>query len=869
MFKHFVGTITLTMLVIWVAGCAGDQPTATPTPPTATTTLAMLSATPSATPIPPTDAPEPTGVLPTAAPLPPLSGSGGGVLAFTSERDGEGDIYVMNADGSDQRRLTGDPAYDGWPTWSPDGAQIAFCSTRSGNPDIYVMDADGGNVRQLTQHNANDIWPEWSPDGTKIAFPSRRDGNFEIYVIDADGTNLKRLTNTPAHEDFPAWSPDGTQIVFSRTEGDDGTYVMNADGSNERRLLDFRIFEPAWSPDGAQIAFGSDHEGFRGIYVMDADGSNVQKLSNTRAGENCPAWSPDGMRITFASWRGGDGEIYLMNVDGGDLQQLTDNWSADEFPAWRPVATVASSPGASSLGDIWTRPADGMEMVYVPGGEFQMGSSDAEVDVALGMCNTYYSDCERAWFEVEQPVHTVELDSFWIDRTELTNGQYQQCVEAGACDPPRDTGSDTRSAYYGDSAYDDYPVVNVDWHQADAYCTWVGGRLPTEAEWEYAARGPEGRRFPWGDEYDGTKLNSCDVNCKYDWAEEVFDDGYADTAPVGSYPSGASWCGAFDLAGNVWEWMADRFGEYSFERQINPTGPTSGTSRTLRGDAADGTRSVSRSAARHGMAANRAYQYTGFRCVIPSREVGEDPGITFVHDTSTVIGLYADEGAAEPCVTAATRMFEWMGYTVEQIFAATVNDEEIDRFDLLYFPGGSSDPFKEDISVEGKDKIRQFVESGGCFIGTCAGALFAAEQPIWKGQVEDGEALALFPGTVEGPIPDIYTDPEHGMCQVNLEPHTITNGMQESLQILYYNGPFFKPNADAEVAIIGRYQIGGEPALVASEYGRGRVFLTGPHPEWEEDDDRDGVDYFDRFDDQGSDWDLMQNGARWCLHEID
>jgi TolB protein len=258
------------------------------------------------------------------------------LIAFTSERDGNSEIYVMNPDGTGPQRLTDDPAYDAWPTWSPDGSQIAFMSERSGNPDIYVMDADGSNVRQLTQHPANDIWPEWSPDGTRIAFPSRRDGNFEIYVIDADGSNLQRLTNTPGHEDFPAWSPDGTQIVFSRIEGDDGTYVMNADGSGERQLLQFHVLEPAWSPDGTRIVFASDHEGFRAIYVMDADGSNLQRLSQTRAGENCPDWSPDGMQITFASWRDGDGEIYVMDADGSNLQKLTDNRFEEEFPTWRP-----------------------------------------------------------------------------------------------------------------------------------------------------------------------------------------------------------------------------------------------------------------------------------------------------------------------------------------------------------------------------------------------------------------------------------------------------------------------------------------------------------------------------------------------------
>jgi pimeloyl-ACP methyl ester carboxylesterase/dipeptidyl aminopeptidase/acylaminoacyl peptidase len=278
----------------------------------------------------------------------------GQVIAFTSERDGNSEIYVMNADGSNPQRLTDDPAYDAWPTWSPDGSRIAFMSDRSGNPDIYVMDADGSNVRQLTSDPANDIWPEWSPDGRRIAFPSRRDGNFELYVINADGTNLQRLTNTPGHEDFPAWSPDGTKIVFSRIEGDEGTYVMAvpdgtaADG-DEQQLLDFPVLEPAWSPDGTRIAFGSDQEGFRGLYVMDADGGNLQKLSSTRAGENCPAWSPDGAWIAFASWRDGDGEIYVMDADGVEqgsrnLQKLTDNRFEEEFPAWRPQP----SPGEGS-----------------------------------------------------------------------------------------------------------------------------------------------------------------------------------------------------------------------------------------------------------------------------------------------------------------------------------------------------------------------------------------------------------------------------------------------------------------------------------------------------------------------------------------
>jgi Tol biopolymer transport system component len=389
--------IVLTVL----ASCVVAEPPTTSVPGTDSTVPAMETAIRSPTAAPPQYPPE----------------SSGDMIAFTSDRgDGEGDIFVMNADGSDQRRLTNGPSYDAWPAWSPNGSQIAFTSARNGNADIYVMDADGTSLQRLTDDVESDFWPDWSPDGTQIAFVSRRDGNSELYVVDVEGSSLQRLTNTPGREDFPAWSPDGPRIVFSRIEGNDGTFVMDADGSNEQRLLNYPVLEPAWSPNGTRIAFGSDHGGLRAIYVMDADGSNLQKLSNTRAGENCPDWSQDGTRITFASWRDGDGEIYVMDADGSNLQKLTDNRYEDEFPAWRPQSPtlgVLKPPARPLLGDTWSRPSDGMIMVYVPRGEFQMGSDDQEVEAALEMCQTYYATpCHRQWFELEQPVHTVVLDGF-------------------------------------------------------------------------------------------------------------------------------------------------------------------------------------------------------------------------------------------------------------------------------------------------------------------------------------------------------------------------------------------------------------------------------------------------------------------------
>ena len=281
---------------------------------------------------------------------------------------------------------------------------------------------------------------------------------------------------------------------------------------------------------------------------------------------------------------------------------------------WIGGGVTPAPPTAPSLGDTWTRPTDGMVMVYVPAGEFEMGSDDDDVDHALQLCNEYYDDCEREWFEDEQPAHTVALDSFWIDQTEVTNGQYERCVEAGACDPPQESGSWMRDSYYGNSSYDDYPVIYVSWLQADAYCEWAEARLPTEAEWEYAARGPEGQVFLWGDEFDGTRLNYCDANCGADHADKRVDDGYADTAPVGSYLGGASWCDAQDLAGNVWEWVADWKGDYPSGRQVNPTGPSSGDYRVLRGGSWLFAADYARSAYRFGFFPGGAYGDIGFRC---------------------------------------------------------------------------------------------------------------------------------------------------------------------------------------------------------------------------------------------------------------
>jgi formylglycine-generating enzyme required for sulfatase activity len=255
------------------------------------------------------------------------------------------------------------------------------------------------------------------------------------------------------------------------------------------------------------------------------------------------------------------------------------------------------------LGDRKTRATDWMEMVFVPGGEFVMGSDETEVGLALEQCKAYGANCAYRYFSVEMPMHLIYLDSFWIDKTEVTSRQYQQCVLEGLCQPAGCS-----------SDGDEYPVVCVTWNQAAAYCRWAGARLPTEAEWEYTARGQERFRYPWGNEFEGTLLNYCDASCILNKRDAEFDDGYAESAPVASYPQGASWVGALDMAGNVWEMVADWNGNYPGEAQFNPTGPETGSRRVARGGSWHASPDHVRSALRTHMGPDDSSDHAGYRC---------------------------------------------------------------------------------------------------------------------------------------------------------------------------------------------------------------------------------------------------------------
>ncbi len=218
-------------------------------------------------------------------------------------------------------------------------------------------------------------------------------------------------------------------------------------------------------------------------------------------------------------------------------------------------------------------------------------------------------------------------------------------------------------------------------------------------------------------------------------------------------------------------------------------------------------------------------------------------------DGIVTVGIYADEGASGICYIAAENMFKWMGFETKRIYASAINNGDFEHIDIFYFPGGS---YGSAISDSGLQLLREAIASGRGYMGTCGGAHFA-------------RYLGIFPGVVTGPVPGLNIE----MCEVYLlKPHPITDDQPANLWILYYNSPYFLPDSGAIVDTIGFYNISGYPALVACEYGTGRVFLTGPHPEWEEDDDRDGVSAYDSFDDVESDWPMMHNAARWCLYDL-
>ncbi len=258
--------------------------------------------------------------------------------------------------------------------------------------------------------------------------------------------------------------------------------------------------------------------------------------------------------------------------------------------------TVTSTPNPSpTITDTalptWVNPYDNAPLVYVPAGTFLMGSDSAS---------------DPYFWGAEAPAHQVFVTESYIYRLEVTNAQYAQCVLEHQCPLPEQSYSHTRREYYDNPRFDDYPVIYVTYSMATSYCVWAGGRLPSEAEWEKAARGTDGRLFPWGSTLPNANLAN------------YLGSGIGDSVAIGSYPQGASAYGALDMGGNVLEWVYDRFDEtyYRFSALDNPFGPATGNRRVIRGGAwasdVDGLRTVARAS----LPADQSREMVGFRCMV-------------------------------------------------------------------------------------------------------------------------------------------------------------------------------------------------------------------------------------------------------------
>ena len=288
-----------------------------------------------------------------------------------------------------------------------------------------------------------------------------------------------------------------------------------------------------------------------------------------------------------------------------------------------PTPTFTPTPTATPYPEIVE--VAGGSMTLIPGGFFQMGAAAESLNKE---CTLFRDGCQADWFSASEPVHTILLGRYYIDIHEVTNEAYAAFLnEAGAncggepcIDSEHSQITLAGNTYSADSNIALLPAAGVTWYGAAAYCEWREARLPSEAEWEKAAAWDDenslSRQYPWGDEFDGHWLNFCDASCEEQQANSEFNDGYAKAAPVASFMEGQSAAGLFDMAGNVWEWVADWYDPtyYTNSPESDPQGPDQGDQKVVRGGSWFDTGNFTASAIRFPSVPDNADRTIGFRC---------------------------------------------------------------------------------------------------------------------------------------------------------------------------------------------------------------------------------------------------------------
>ena len=557
---------------------------------------------------------------------------------------------------------TGNDGYPGFDLWSPETLEQAFAFPRAGDSlGYFAWSPDGRHSAFTGEGNQILIWDSgtravdnilgdkrllpattgivWSPDGSMIA-SAASDGSIVIRKIKT-GETLQRLKAHWGWVNDLDWSPDGSTVI---SVGDDGDVILwnPITGNMLRKLEDHSkpLYCVAWSPAGDRFATaGLDDQ----IIVWDSQlGKLLARYPTESEGILSLAWSPDGTRLAAGT---GINSVQVWDTRSQELINTLP--SACRFIGEQSAAQEVTSPGAplvptastrlpdlSALdttpqpedppakpqaGDTWNSPIDGMVMTYVSAGPFWMGAAPG------------------VWAQSnEMPGHSVELPGYWIDTTEVTNAMFARFVEqtgyrteaeklgsgvvinlqANTWDEVKDaTWRHPQGPGSAIDGLEQHPVVQVSWNDAYTYCQWRGSRLPSEAEWEKAARGMDKRPYPWGNHApNGELANLAIFNLPVIGDAFTVDDGFQTTAPVGSFPAGVSPFGLFDMAGNVWEWVQDWYDSYSSSESSNPNGPAVGEYRVIRGGSWGNPGWIARTSLRNAGLPTVRWDNLGFRC---------------------------------------------------------------------------------------------------------------------------------------------------------------------------------------------------------------------------------------------------------------